>query len=141
MRKWSTRVWVFRDEADSIVGFASLGPTRRRWPPPSGEYVSLLIIPQLGIDIRFRGQPPDREWRYANQIMRHVIFEAQDWASEARRTKPNKGHFDLLMLQVHRDNHAARRLYERFGFAIVPSFECNSHFVMSRTLSIVDEQT
>jgi RimJ/RimL family protein N-acetyltransferase len=134
-----TRVWVFRDDADSIVGFASLGPTQWRWPPPDGRYTRLLMVPQLGIDARFRGQPPDPAWRYSNQVMSHLIFEAQEWASEIRRTKPAKKHVKLLILQVHKDNLAARRLYEKFDFIAMPNFESRDHIVMSHKLAVPDE--
>ncbi|MEX0820144.1 MAG: GNAT family N-acetyltransferase [Pirellulaceae bacterium] len=133
---YETRVWVFRNQADEIVGFGSLGPTRWRWPPPDGDYTRLLMIPQLGIDARFHGQPPDAEWRYSNQIMAHLILEAQEFAKEIQRTKPKKKHVELLILQVHKDNVAARRLYERFGFVVMPGFESNNHLVMSHKLAI-----
>ena len=55
-----THVWLFRrDSDDQLIGFGSLGRTRRRWPPPTGRHINLLIIPQLAIDIRFHGQPAD----------------------------------------------------------------------------------
>jgi ribosomal protein S18 acetylase RimI-like enzyme len=131
---WQTRVWVFRDESETVVGFGSLGPTQWRWPPPAGDYTRMLMIPQLGIDARFRGQPPDPERRYSNQIMSHLIFEAQEWASEIRRTKPAKKHVALLILQVHKNNIPARRLYEKFEFIAMPGFESNEHIVMSHKL-------
>jgi GNAT superfamily N-acetyltransferase len=140
IQKHRTRVWVFRDESEAIVGFASLGPTQWRWPPPDGSYTRLLIVPQIGIDARFRGQPPDPAWRFSNQIMSHVVFEAREWATAIRHIKPPKKHVELLILQVHRDNHAAYRLYERFGFVPMPGFESNDHLVMSHKLISSEEE-
>ena len=140
IRNHHTRVWVFRSESNSIVGFASLGPTRWRWPPPDGSYTRLLMVPQLGVCERFRGQPPDPAWRFSSQIMSHVIFEAQEWASEIRKTKSAKKHVELLILQAHKDNRAAYRLYERFGFVAMPDFESSNHIVMSHRL-VTPEKT
>jgi hypothetical protein len=136
-----TKVWVFRDDADTVIGFGSLGPCRWRWPPPDGGYTRLLIIPQLGIDARYRGQPPDPDWRFSNQIMSHLIFEAQEWAAEIRETQHAKRHVDLLVVQVHRDNHAARCLYEKFEFIATPNYERHAHIVMSHRLAGPDVPT
>jgi hypothetical protein len=54
-------VWLYRNPAGDVVGFGSLGPIRWRWPLPDGDYAKLVIIPMLGIDERFQGQPPDRD--------------------------------------------------------------------------------
>lgn len=136
MANRETRVWVFRNQDDEIVGFGSLGPTRWKWPPPDGDYTRLLMIPQLGIDARFHGQPPDPEWRYSNQVMRHLIHEAQAWAADIRKTRPPKKHVKLLILQVHKDNTPARRLYEKFEFVAMPDFASHDHIVMSHNFAI-----
>ena len=139
--KYGTKVWVFRDEADAVIGFGSLGPCRWRWPLPDGSYTRLLIIPQVGIDSRYRGQPRDPEWRFSHQMMRHLIFEAREWASQIRNTKSAQKHVDLLVLQVHKDNHAARCLYEKFEFIATPNFERNAHVIMSHKLAVPDVPT
>lgn len=136
--QYGSRVWVYRDESEAVVGFGSLGKTRWQWPPPSSDYTRLLMIPQLGIDVRYRGYPHDPEWRFSNQIMRHLIYEAQQWASEIRQEHPPKKHVSLLILQVHKDNRAAKRLYEKFGFVVTPGFERKGHLAMSHKLEIVE---
>ena len=73
--------------------------------------------------------------------MRHLIFKAQEWASEIRTTKPAKKHVELLMLQVHKDNLAAHRLYDNFDFVAMSNFENNDHIVMSHKLAVLEEPT
>lgn len=136
--KHGTKVWIYRDENDSVVGFSSLGETGRRWPPPDGDRARLLMIPQLGIDQSFHGQPPDREWRYSNQLMNHLIYEARDWAMQRNENKAPKKHVKQLILLVHKDNKAAQRLYEKFDFVLVPDYERNEHFAMSHQLNLSD---
>jgi ribosomal protein S18 acetylase RimI-like enzyme len=55
----------------------------------------------------FWGKPdgPPEE-RYSSQIMRHLLQEAGAWPGQP----------PALGLFVHPDNHAAVKLYERFGF-------------------------
>jgi hypothetical protein len=78
VKQHGTQVWLFRrDSDDQLIGFGSLGRTRRRWPPPTGPYINLLIIPQLAVDIRFHGQPADDPPRYSHQILGHLIAEAR----------------------------------------------------------------
>lgn len=119
IEKRGTKVWLFRTELDVIVGFGSLGMTRRKWPPPDGKYSNLLIIPMLGIDRRFHGQPPDPDKRYSKQILSHLLHEArqlfQSNQNAGRETLP------LLTLYVHEDNYRAIRLYEKVGFISEPS--------------------
>jgi ribosomal protein S18 acetylase RimI-like enzyme len=131
--KHGTKVWVYRnsEEDDAIVGFSSLAATGwQKWPPPDGKRSRLLYIPQLGLDKQFRGYPPDREWRYANQIMEHLIGQATLLAKQIQQEKPPSKHVDLLTLKVHRDNAAARKVYERYGFELLPGFEDNEHQMM-----------
>lgn len=135
IRNYGTRAWIYRDSNDAIVGFGSLGPSQRRWPPPDGGYTRMLMIPQLGIDAKFRGKPPDPIWRYSHQIMEHLLAEANDWAEDIRKTKPARKHVELLMLFVHRDNVAAQRLYEKYEFVALPHFESKDHIVMSQRLA------
>ena len=94
-----TRVWLYRNEQNVLVGYGSLGFTRRKWPPPNGQHGNLQIIPMLGLDFHFHGKPVDRQWRYSHQIVSHLRYEAistitQHLAS-GRSTLP------LLMLHVH----------------------------------------
>jgi ribosomal protein S18 acetylase RimI-like enzyme len=134
-----TKVWVYRNSEadDSIVGFSSLTATGwQKWPPPSGKRFRLLYIPQLGLDQKFRGLPPDPNWRYSNQIMEHLIGQAKELAVQIRREKPPSKHVDLLTLKVHRDNLAAQKVYGRFGFELLCGFEDKQHLVMFHKLAL-----
>lgn len=138
IKQHQTRVWIYRNSEDdaSIVGFASLAATGwQKWPPPEGKRSRLLYIPQLGLDARFRGFPPSHDWRYSNQIMEHVIGQARWMAEQIQEEKPAKKHVHLLTLKVHRENIAAQKVYERYGFELLPGFEDNSHFVMQHHLA------
>ena len=77
-----TKVWLFENAGGEIVGFGSVGRTRWRWPLPDGSYTSILLIPMLGLRTSFQGQPPDPDWRFARQIMSHLIHaRARDVAN------------------------------------------------------------
>lgn len=137
--KHGTKVWIYRnsEEDDAIVGFSSLAATGwQKWPPPDGKRSRLLYVPQLGLEQKFRGYPPDPEWRYSNQILEHLIGEAKLLAKQIQQEKPPSKHVDLLTLKVHRENAAARKVYERYGFELLPGFEDNEHFVMSHRLEL-----
>lgn len=132
-----TSVWLYRNQEEVVIGFGSLAATGwQKWPPPDGKRSRLLYIPQLGIDERFRGQPPDSRWRYSNQIMSHLIYQAHALANLIKEEKPPRKHVDLLTLMVHRDNKPAMRVYERFGFELLQGFEDNEHLVMSHRLDV-----
>ena len=137
IEKRKTKVWLYRNESGVIVGYGSLGLTRRKWPPPDGGYVNLLIVPMLGMDYRFHGQPPDPNFRYSNQIISHLRFEAiqvyQSLANAGGSTLP------LPTLFVHRDNVRAIRLYERFGFAIERAGTRNDHLLMIQRIDSENE--
>ncbi len=137
IEKNQTKVWVFRNSADEIVGFGSLNATGwKRWPPPGGPRTRLLYIPQLGIDSRFHGKPEHPEWRYSKQVMDYLIYEARMLATEIRETKPPSKHVDLLTLHVHKDNVVAQKLYKRFEFERLPGFEENDLYLMSHKLNL-----
>ncbi|HEY8506143.1 MAG TPA: GNAT family N-acetyltransferase [Gemmataceae bacterium] len=66
-----------------------------------------MIIPAVAIRKEFWGRPAGpAEERYSSQIMGHPLDEARGWP----------GKLPAVGLFVHPDNHAAIRLYERFGF-------------------------
>ena len=139
IKNYQTQVWIYRNsEADeSIVGFASLAATGwKKWPPPDGKRSRLLYIPQLGLDKKFHGMPPDPQWRYSNQIMEHLIGEARLLAKQIEKDKKPSKHVELLTLKVHRDNFAAQKLYKRYGFELLEGFEDNEHLVMHHKLDL-----
>jgi ribosomal protein S18 acetylase RimI-like enzyme len=96
----------------------------------------LLYIPQLGLDQRYRGFPPDPDWRYSNQIMEHLIGQAIKYALQIRAEKPPSKHVDLLTLKVHRHNIAAQKLYRRFSFDLLHGFEDKEHLMMFHKLDL-----
>lgn len=129
-----TRVWLFRNVQGDLVGYGSLGLTRRKWPPPDGRHANLQIIPMLGLDHHFHGKPSDREWRYSHQLISHLRYEAIETLiqhlAEKRSTLP------ILTLYVHQDNAAAIRLYENFGFLPAPQVKTNDNIMMSQKLDV-----
>ena len=137
IEKYRTRVWIYRDKDDQPVGFSSLEPTGwQKWPPVEGKRSRLLYIRQLGIDSKFRGYPPDRQWRYSSQIMDHLVFVARDLALEIRGEKPPSKHVELLTLRVHNDNVGAQKVYQRAGFELLEDFELNDHLTMLSLIHI-----
>lgn len=107
-------VWLFRNITNQIIGFGSVGPINWRWPLPNGNYTRLLYIPMLGIDQRYQGQPPDREWRYSHQIMQHLKFAAHQMNADLKTPS------EWLLLLVAPDNAGAIHLYEQFDFQLLP---------------------
>ena len=127
--KRNTRVWLFENAENEIVGFGSLGTSRWSWPPPDGSKVTIALIPMLGIAERFHGQPPDSQWRYSRQIIGHLIAESQKLARVGREAEAREP--EWLVLMVHRDNARAVRFYEQCGFEQIPGVERrNNHVVM-----------
>jgi ribosomal protein S18 acetylase RimI-like enzyme len=127
--KRGTSVWLFETEHGEVVGFGSVGTSEWRWPPPKGSKTTIVLVPMLGIDIRYRGKPPEPEWRYSRQLMSHLIAEGQrkarEWTGDAEE-KPQ-----WLVLMVHRDNARAIRFYEQCGFELIPDVvRRQDHLVM-----------
>ncbi len=108
MRQFGTEVWLYRTPEGSLVGFASLGATTYTWPPRSKKKERVSVIPCIGIQDHFKGEPKDapREERYAYQILDDLIAEA---ASRTDR-------YPLLVLSVDEENKRASRFYESRGF-------------------------
>jgi len=127
--KRGTRVWLFESTQGEVVGFGSLGTSRWRWPPPNGESTTILLIPMLGIDVRFHGQPSDPDWRFSHQLMSHLISEGQRTSREWHGDQGQKP--DWLVLMVHRDNLRAIKFYENCGFELIPNVvRRENHLVM-----------
>src|SRR5271169_2116361 len=101
----NNQVWLFLLRS-RIVGYGTLGTTRRPIPAPSGPFTRCSIIPFFGLQLHYRGRPrwALRDERFAGQIMGHIIQEARQ-----------AGH-PLLILYVHPNNAPARNFYRKFGF-------------------------
>ena len=103
--KYGTRVWLYWLR-NRLVGYGSIGLTRRTIPPPAGPYVNVSIIPFFGVQRSYHRKPrwAARDERFAGQIMNDLIRAARDIG------RP------LLILYVHSRNTRAKRFYEKFGF-------------------------
>jgi ribosomal protein S18 acetylase RimI-like enzyme len=133
--KRGTRVWLVETVDGMVVGFGSLGTSVWQWPPPNGERTTIVLTPMLGIDVRFRGQPPDRDWRYSRQLMSHLISEGRqlvrEWSGDPTK-KPN-----WLVLMVHQDNARAIHFYEQCGFSLMPDvLRRGNHRVMKLWIGV-----
>ena len=102
IRDRGTEVWLYY-EADSLVGYGSLGATRRKWLPPNGNYQNLSIIPSLAVQTEFQCKP-DSPPRYSHLILGDLISKAREHRNQ------------LLVLYVHVDNTRAIKFYEKFDF-------------------------
>ena len=118
-QKRKTKVWIYRNQADSVVGYSSAGFTKWRWPLPDGDYTTVLYIPMIGLDQKYHGQPPAKELRYSHQIMNHLIYSCHQMNKE--RDKP----VEWLTLKVLPENFVAIRLYSQFGFDLIENVEQN----------------
>jgi hypothetical protein len=112
MKKYGTEVWLHRTEEGVLVGVSSLGEREWSWPPPKGPKTLISIIPCVGIQKAFQGEPRDvpPEERFAAQILDHLIYEAT--------TKKHR--HPLIGLMVDEVNKRAIRFYEKAGFAHLP---------------------
>lgn len=127
--KRGTRIWLFETEQGEKVGFASIGTSTWRWPPPDGAKTTVVLIPMFGIDVRYRGQPREPDWRYSRQIMAHLVSEGQRIASAWPGDPVARPQW--LVLMVHRDNSRAIRFYEQCGFELIPGVvRRQNHLVM-----------
>ncbi len=68
--------------------------------------------------------------------MEHLIGQANIFALQIREDKPPSKHVDLLTLKVHRNNIAAQKVYNRFGFELLDGFEDNEHLMMFHKLDL-----
>src|SRR5262249_37006244 len=99
-------VWLYVTDGD-LVGFGSLGIALQRWPRAKDPQINVSIIPMLGVDKKYWGQPPGpRESRYSPRLLDDLIAEAMKHSAE----RP------ILILFVNEKNTRAVKLYERAGF-------------------------
>lgn len=117
--KRKTKVWIYRNQTGNVVGYSSVGFVSWHWPLPDGDYTTVLYIPMVGIDQRYHGQPPEKEWRYSHQIMNHLILSCHQMNS--KRKHP----VEWLALKVLPDNAGAIRLYNQFDFELIENIEQN----------------
>jgi ribosomal protein S18 acetylase RimI-like enzyme len=108
MRHFGTEVWLHRTDTGVLVGYSSLGQTTYTWPPKSKRREVVSVIPFIGIDEPFKGEPKDatRDDKFAYQILDELLAVA---AGKTQR-------HPLVVLSVDRDNVRAIRFYEHRGF-------------------------
>ena len=110
MEQHGTEVWLYWADANGeehLIGFASLGVTRVPIPLPDGQRQEVGFIPMLGVARSFQSKFLGKGKKYSHWIMESIIEKARE--REFRR----------LCLYVHKDNLAAQRLYEKFGFQYI----------------------
>ncbi len=117
--KQKAKVWLYRNQAEKVVGYSSVRFVQWRWPLPDGNYTTVLYIPMIGIDQRYHGQPPEKERRYSHQIMNHLIWSCHQMNQERKHP------VEWLTLKVLPDNAGAIRLYNQFDFELIANIEQN----------------
>ncbi len=101
------KVWLYRLEDGTLVGFGALGKSEWRWKGKKDPKIPLTVVIWIGLGKEFHGQPPGpREQRYSWQILDDLIAEAL----EDEETHP------VLGLFVQTANVRAIELYRRAGF-------------------------
>jgi ribosomal protein S18 acetylase RimI-like enzyme len=110
MQKRKTAVFLYFDPSDALVGFGSLGKTNWDWPAPGDPKRELSYIPQMAIQIQFRGMPKGpNETKYSRQIIRDLIARSYSHGT------------DMLGLHVDPQNTAAISLYRAHEFHEIPN--------------------
>lgn len=104
-----TKVWLYRLEDETLVGFGALAKSSWRWKGKNDPYIPIMMIIWCGVGKEFQGRPEGpREGRYAFQILDDLLGEAS----------VDQNAYPVLGLCVHRDNKKAIKLYKNFGFDV-----------------------
>ena len=115
-----TKVWLFETEDGQVAGIGSLGPCRRRWPPPHGDHKNLLLIPMLAVAQPFREDKRPHEARVSTRIFQHILAEAEELIA-SRKTDDRSSLLPRLLVYVHEANDRALRFWQRIGFQTIPN--------------------
>ncbi len=95
------QAWLYRDDANALVGFSSLGKSEWSYPTPTGTRVTVQIIPALAVASGHQG----------NGYMREILLDVFNEAMAKRDCVS-----ELLGLLVHVDNTRAIDVYKSEGF-------------------------
>jgi hypothetical protein len=111
IKRFGTKVWLYRDEQGDLVGFSSLGQTKYTWPVGGKKKELVNVIPFIGVHHKFKGEPADaqRDDKYAYQIL-------DDLLTEAAASALSNGAYALVVLSVDYQNKRAIRFYENRDF-------------------------
>ena len=115
-----TKVWLFETEDGQVAGIGSLGPCRRRWPPPHGDHKNLLLIPMFAVAQPFREDKRPHEARVSTRIFQHILAEAEELIA-SRKTDDRSSLLPRLLVYVHEANDRALRFWQRIGFQTIPN--------------------
>lgn len=97
-----TEVWLFSNDAGTIVGFGSVGVTDWPWPEPGCPKEKICIIPAMAVHKAFQGNG------YSRRIIRFLVGRAITYRLFG------------LALYVNPQNEAAIELYRSENFAMLP---------------------
>jgi len=107
VRKKSTKIWLYHNQASELIGYGSLGVTK--WSIFSDEPKKpVLILPNLGV------QKGHQRQGFGREICMHLIEESQKLYFEGK--SQGKTLLPFLGLVVHPDNTDAIGLYKSAGF-------------------------
>jgi len=118
-------VWLYLTEEGDLVGFGSFGVALQRWPRPKDPQIPASVIPMLGVDRKFKKQPPGpREQHYSAQILADLVLRARAHVAE----RP------ILILYVNEQNIPAINFYLAAGFVELhkPYKDKNTGYVNKR---------
>jgi ribosomal protein S18 acetylase RimI-like enzyme len=102
-----SRVWLYRDQDENMVGFGALARSEWRWTRGKDPWIPVTVITWCAIHSDFQGDNYEpKHMRYSNQIMDDLIGEASE---DAER-------YPVLGLFVQEENVGAIKLYRRFKF-------------------------
>jgi ribosomal protein S18 acetylase RimI-like enzyme len=114
-----TKVWIYYNGADDLVGFGSLGLHVWSLPPYGKKKVPIVIIPNVAVARQFWGLPPDDP--YSDQILDDLRAEAMQYRDERK----------ALVLAVHPLNQRAIKFYRRHGFVMIEPPMKDGHLRMA----------
>ncbi len=100
-----TQVWIYRNTAEDLVGFGSLGVTRWNF---QGSRQAIQYIPMLAVTENQQGRPVETSGspKYCRQILSHILDEAEKRLATS----------GFVGLSVLPSNAKAISLYEQAGF-------------------------
>ena len=122
MAERGTKIWLYWHPDGRLVGYASLGVTDWKIPPPHGDSIRVAIIPFFGVQKQFWGEPQEGD-SFSVQIMKAILAKAREMNDSAD-----------LVLYVDPENERARRFYSKFDFEEYPQEPSAPNIQMHRPI-------